>query len=97
MFNISFSIRNPHPDETFESIFERSGLITNLITNNVAWEAQIYKCGYTFVEFCIKHTTNSDHAGFTLTVGVIGYTFEFMTYDTRHWDYKNNCWENSDN
>jgi hypothetical protein len=34
-----------------------------------------------------------DHAGANLMLNLVGWEFEARFYDSRHWDYKNWCWE----
>jgi hypothetical protein len=35
-----------------------------------------------------------DHGGLTLTLNFLGFEACLRIYDSRHWDYKNWCWEN---
>jgi hypothetical protein len=37
--------------------------------------------------------TEKDHAGWNFEIGLFGGIFVLSYYDTRHWDYENNCWE----
>lgn len=37
--------------------------------------------------------TGRDHAGIRLKLNICGLELEINFYDSRHWDYKNNCWE----
>ena len=46
------------------------------------------------VEFDIK-LTGKDHAGVRLKFDFCGLELEIHFYDSRHWDYKNNCWESN--
>lgn len=32
-------------------------------------------------------------AGFHISLMLLWFFFDFNLYDTRHWDYENNCWE----
>lgn len=34
-----------------------------------------------------------DHGGLRLELSILGYNLDLKIYDSRHWDYKNNCWE----
>jgi hypothetical protein len=34
-----------------------------------------------------------DHAGGRILINILGWEAELRFYDNRHWDYKNNCWE----
>jgi hypothetical protein len=33
-----------------------------------------------------------DHAGIIFDIEILGLDFEIYLYDTRHWDYDNDCW-----
>jgi hypothetical protein len=44
-------------------------------------------------KFNVSLTQKCDHAGFNLTVCLLGLEAQFMIYDNRHWDYENNCWQ----
>lgn len=35
----------------------------------------------------------TDHGGLRMELIVLGYSLDLNIYDSRHWDYKNNCWE----
>lgn len=41
----------------------------------------------------ISRTYDQDHAGFNATFKLLGLEVEYTYYDTRHWDYDNNKWE----
>jgi len=45
------------------------------------------------VSFSFKISTRTDHGGLYMDLGLLGYSFSFNFYDSRHWDHKNNCWE----
>lgn len=34
-----------------------------------------------------------DHAGIGISFGLLGFMCENIVYDTRHWDYEKECWE----
>jgi len=38
-------------------------------------------------------TTKGDHNGFTFDVDIWRWSFSFKIYDTRHWDWEQNCYE----
>lgn len=44
------------------------------------------------INFDMKWSRKSDHAGFRLYLTISGLYFGASTYDTRHWDYENECW-----
>lgn len=45
--------------------------------------------------FCFKFewTFRQDHAGPWLEFGLFGYNIMINVYDSRHWDYENDKWE----
>ena len=43
------------------------------------------------VEFNIQ-PSGHDHAGANFDLTLLHYYFMIQLYDTRHWDYDNNCW-----
>lgn len=59
---------------------------------NKYWEINVYRYPVLgSLELSLKNKT--DHAGFSFGFGILGYAIEFMIYDNRHWDDKNNCWD----
>lgn len=44
------------------------------------------------IGFQFRFTTRQGHAGVFMSVSLLGYEAMFHFYDTRHWDYDNNCW-----
>lgn len=45
--------------------------------------------------FCLEFKIGykEDHAGVSLELSLLGTQIYFKIYDTRHWNYKNDCWE----
>jgi hypothetical protein len=44
--------------------------------------------------FCSLLTWHCDHAGARFELTLFGVCLSIELYDTRHWDYDHNCWEN---
>lgn len=87
MINFNFFVGLP--SFVSKTLWEKYG--TTPIPNKY-WEFNIYRYPVLIsLEFSLKFRT--DHAGITLGFGILGHTVEFMIYDNRHWDNKNNCWE----
>ena len=87
MLKIQFTIHNPLSTR-FENIWCKGwGL-----TKHKAVELQLTKTT-DIVKGLINITHGRDHAGVMIELGVLGYTVCFNIYDTRHWDYTNNRWE----
>jgi hypothetical protein len=87
MININFTIDNPWSDR-WNTIWYRNGLLPK----HKAWEFNGYRTHH-IVDFEFHFTRNRDHAGIGFGLGLFGYSLEFQIYDTRHWDYTNNRWE----
>jgi hypothetical protein len=76
--------------ESFEPIWNKSGSITK----RKHWELELYRdfsdlFGITVDTFC----SGRDHAGPSIKLSLIGYTFHASIYDSRHWNYEANDWE----
>jgi len=84
---INLTIRNPWSD-----CFEIVGSWGQKLFKHKAWEVEIYRSD-TVAELEFKITSQEDHAGITLGLGLISYTLRAQIYDTRHWNYATQCWE----
>ena len=87
MLKIQFTIYNPLSTR-FENIWCKG----RGLTKHKAVELQLTKTT-DIVKFLVNITHGRDHAGVMIELGLLGYTFCFNIYDTRHWDYTNNRWE----
>lgn len=87
---INFSIRNFFKDKKdYKSHFF---FFKKLSTNkNIEVECTTDNWHVLSVEF--KIGIREDHAGVSLSLSLLGTQIYFKFYDKRHWDYKNNCWE----
>lgn len=45
----------------------------------------------------IRKNKRQDHAGFNFNLSIFGLDFTYRKYDTRHWNYDNDCWVNNYN
>jgi hypothetical protein len=88
MISFNFNIDNAFVDRWI-TLFCKSGLLAQ----HKAWELNGYRTHH-LINSGFKLTTKGDHAGVQFELGVFGYSIEFQIYDTRHWDYENNQWEN---
>jgi len=87
MIYFNFNIDNPFTDR-WNTLFYKSGSLTR----HKVWEFNGYRTHH-LINAGFKLITKGDHAGIQIELGVFGYSIEFQTYDTRHWDYENNQWE----
>ena len=86
MIHINLTLRNPWSDR-FEHIRAWNGQLFK----HKAWEVECYRSD-TVAEVEAKFTTQEDHAGVTIGVGLFSYTLRAQVYDSRHWDYKLKKW-----
>jgi len=45
------------------------------------------------LRFEFQVTTQQDHAGFNIELGLFGYEVHFTFYDNRHWNYEEGRWK----
>lgn len=61
---------------------------------NKYWELQITTAFEgPYFNFSINWTRKQDHAGFQFLIEIHKFMFDFKIYDTRHWDWDNDCYE----
>ena len=73
--------------------FKNLGSISGSIHKHTAWELEhTYYSGSLF-DIDVSWSIREDHAGFELCLGLLGYGVHFHIYDTRHWNYTANTWE----
>jgi len=89
MITLRLHLANTFVKEKFDNLFCRSGLITA----NKAWEFELIKYSRTLLKAEFRWTVQIDHAGPSISVGLLGYEVSFQIYDTRHWNYGTNAWE----
>lgn len=53
----------------------------------------LYLNTFGIVGFHIKLSRECDHAGFYFSVILLGLNLMFDFYDTRHWNYENDCFQ----
>ena len=88
MIYFNANIRNPKWSERFENIKVWAG---DTFWKNKFWEVQIIK-NDNLLRFEFEFTTQQDHAGINLELGLFGYEIHFTFYDNRHWNYEENRW-----
>jgi hypothetical protein len=67
--------------------FKNLGCISGRLTKNLAWELEHSYYSGSLLDIDIELSRDEDHAGFDLTVGLLGYGIHFRIFDTRHYDY----------
>jgi hypothetical protein len=91
MLNLQFNLRNPFSSR-WKCLYTKFG---NLPIKHKHWEIQIDKCA-DIVGFEFRFTTRQDHAGFYLSLSLLGYDIIFTAYDSRHWNDEQNRYVNYD-
>lgn len=90
MINIWLAIKNPFKCADFKNYV----CYTKLIAKHKAFEVQVSKYADNFLEFNLNlNWRGEDHAGPSIEINLFGWTLCVKIYDTRHWDYENNCWQ----
>jgi hypothetical protein len=88
MINLAFGLANPF-SKRFSIVYEKSG---KTWIPYKFWEFNVYKTNI-IIDFRIRYIIREDHAGLEIILGLLGWSVEYRFYDSRHWDYENNCWE----
>ena len=91
MINFRFSLENPWWIR-FDNIKSWAGKTP---FENKFWEVQVMKSD-DIVAVDLRITTQTDHAGVDLWLGLLGYAVNLQFYDNRHWDYSTDNWKKHD-
>lgn len=81
MFYFSIRIDNPFSNR-FDTLKSWDG---KTFLPNKYWEFEIMK-DYTIVSIDINMRYRTDHGGFEIELGLLGYAIRLNFYDNRHWD-----------
>jgi len=73
--------------------FKPLGCMGGLLFAHKAWELEHSFLSTMLVDIDISWTHHRDHAGINIAIGLLGYGVHFSIYDTRHWNYTTNKWE----
>ena len=73
--------------------FKNLGSISGSIHKHTAWELEHTYYNGSLFDIDVSWSIREDHAGFELCLGLLGYGVHFHIYDTRHWNYTTNTWE----
>lgn len=73
--------------------FKNLGCISGMLWCSKAWELEHSYYSGSLVDIDVQLTTQEDHAGFEITLGVFGYGVHFRIYDIRHWNHERNIWQ----
>lgn len=89
MIQLTLQIGTPWHREFFKNL----GSLHGSITRYKHWEIEHTYYSDVLVDVDFRVNSRMDHGGVSFTVGVLGYGISMRLYDSRHWDYENNCWE----
>ena len=89
MINLRLELQNPWSKDRFKNL----GCLHGRITKHKAWELEHTFYDGMIIDCDFKFSTKGDHAGLSIMLGLLVYGVHFTVYDTRHWDYENNCWQ----
>ena len=79
MINLTCTINNPFSKTVFKNLFCRFGDITKY----KMWEFECYRSTILF-EVSMYTKINTAHSGFSVLIGIAGYTLHAQIYDIRH-------------
>lgn len=87
-----FSLRNYFKKN---SIFRNLWAFFKPISKNKNIEIELLKTNDHWFKIELNaNFTGQDHAGVSFEISLASYCLTLNIYDSRHWDYENNCWEN---
>ena len=85
ILNIRIELKNPFDRWDY---FRNLGCASGMLFTHKAWEVEHSYYSPMLVDADIRWRHRTDHAGFELTLGILGYGISFRIYDTRHWNYE---------
>ena len=89
IINLRFELTNPFDRWEF---FKLLGSVSGSLFCHKAWELEHSYMSTMLIDIDTNLTIRRDHAGLSITVGLLGYGIHFSIYDTRHWNYDLNQW-----
>lgn len=90
MLRLDLVICNIWTKDKFKNLWNKAGSITK----HKHWEVELYRYYPEFLGIRLDTCwRGGDHAGFSVELILLGYTFRAKIYDSRHWNYFTNSWE----
>ena len=90
IINIRIEIANPFDQW---DMFKNLGCLSGKLAKYKAWELEHTYYSPMLADLDIVWNKHTDHAGVAVSFGLLGYGISFRIYDTRHWNYELNTWE----
>lgn len=56
-------------------------------------EMEFIRDNFYFFKAKLEGNWKRDHVGFDFELNLFTFAINIRFYDSRHWDYENNCWE----
>lgn len=88
MIILSFAITNPW-SSAFRNIWTKHGKTP---LKHKFWEVELIRSD-SIIGFYLNVLHRCSHAGVTLELSLLGYTFIANLYDNRHWNYETGTYE----
>ena len=86
MITLNFALSNPY-SHRWDNVISKHKRFSKYKVG----EIQVVR-NSSIVAIAIDIIPRGDHAGIMFEFGIFGYNLMLSFYDTRHWDYENNCW-----
>lgn len=83
-----FSLKNIFWRSKFDNIFCK----WYQLTKNKNLEIELLKDSYLFRFEVSFYPHGRDHGGLQIGLSLFNYELSINFYDSRHWDYENDCW-----
>jgi hypothetical protein len=85
------------PFITLNKKFRNYGSKTFTVSKNKSFEVELYSGGSGVIHLLgfdfSFYPTGYDHSGLDIEITLLRYSIHLNIYDSRHWDYRKNCWE----
>jgi hypothetical protein len=93
ILNIRIEIANPFDHWDY---FKSLGCLSGRLFKYMAWELEHTYYSPMLADIDLVWNRQTDHAGVAFSIGLLGYGISVRIYDTRHWNYELNTWEQRD-
>ena len=84
---INFRIELTNPFDRCD-YFKNLGGKSGQVFGNKFWELEHSYYSPLLFDANVRWTHRTDHAGFEIGIGLLGYGIHFRIYDSRHWNYE---------
>ena len=88
MINLGVELNNPWTKGELKHLYCKE----DLFAKNKSYNFEILREPRLLFKIWLHFNQRCDHAGLRFEFGLLGYWITLGYYDTRHWDYKKDCW-----